>query len=355
MKIAAWNLNHRTIKKPIPETAIDVIRSLAADVLVLTEYVDGDDRIAFKQALRDMGLRYVSVSEKRLKHNQVLVASRFQHHEGGLTHPTESHAATNFHPITIPEFNLVIVGIRAPAYKTSAGVKAYWDELTVILGSRSDKKLILVGDVNGDPDAPRSVGGKYMRALRKQGWSIPSPTGEWSFISSDGLRKSRVDHLLASPSLSVSPAVYEAIVNGIATAGLKGAKPISDHAILCCEISSNRPAKNEVIMEIRAEGGSITLYGVRTMTGWIFNTEVVDQTPELIDEPSIEYSTPGVDTWSAALSLFGEKPWHMLSPGEVHQDFRRLILAEVEKRYRQQGSSPYSTLHKWRAACQSTG
>ena len=243
MKIAAWNLNHRIHKKPIPETVAAIIRTLSPDVLVLTEYVDADDREAFKHALRDIGPYHVSVSEKRPKHNQVLVASRLDHIDGGLPSPTESHAETNFLPITIPALDLVIVGMRAPAYTATAAVKAYWEELIVILEAVSTRKIILVGDVNGDPDSPRSTGGRYMAALRKKGWQVSSPAEPWSYISGDGLRKSRVDHLLASPAVNVVSAAYKDEVDDIVAAGPKNRKPISDHAILCCEVSISPPVR----------------------------------------------------------------------------------------------------------------
>ena len=52
MRIIAWNLNHRIQPKVIPQGVPEVIRGLAPDIVVLTEYVDGDGRLAFKQALR---------------------------------------------------------------------------------------------------------------------------------------------------------------------------------------------------------------------------------------------------------------------------------------------------------------
>ena len=55
MRIAAWNLNHRTKEKTIPLTALHGIDSVNADILVLTEYVDGPSRTEFKRSLADMG------------------------------------------------------------------------------------------------------------------------------------------------------------------------------------------------------------------------------------------------------------------------------------------------------------
>jgi hypothetical protein len=48
----------------------------------------------------------------------------------------------------------------------------------------------------------------------------------------------------------------------------------------------------QVIMEIGAEGGSITLFGIHSERGWLYSTSVSDWTPELIDEEAIRYDPP---------------------------------------------------------------
>ena len=56
----------------------------------------------------------------------------------------------------------------------------------------------------------------------------------------------------------------------------------------------------ETILEVGGEGGSITLYGVRTANGWLFSREVIDQSPELINEAAIQHRSEIVDSWPAA-------------------------------------------------------
>jgi hypothetical protein len=63
--------------------------------------------------------------------------------------------------------------------------------------------------------------------------------------------------------------------------------------------------ESEVIIELGAEGGSITLSGFRTDRGWSFWREVTDWTPELIDEERIHHESAVVDSWEAALKLLG--------------------------------------------------
>lgn len=43
----------------------------------------------------------------------------------------------------------------------------------------------------------------------------------------------------------------------------------------------------EVILQVGAEGGDVTLYGMLTKNGWLFSRQVIDQTPELLNEPWI--------------------------------------------------------------------
>ena len=55
--------------------------------------------------------------------------------------------------------------------------------------------------------------------------------------------------------------------------------------------------ESEVIIELGAEGGSITLSGFRTERGWSFSRALTDWTPELIDEERIQHQSAVVDSW----------------------------------------------------------
>jgi len=69
-------------------------------------------------------------------------------------------------------------------------------------------------------------------------------------------------------------------------------------------------AKCEVIVEVLAEGGSITLYGIRNGPGWIFARSVNDFTPELVDEDTILHKSARVESWGAALGLLDKYRWY---------------------------------------------
>jgi hypothetical protein len=87
--------------------------------------------------------------------------------------------------------------------------------------------------------------------------------------------------------------------------------------------------QNEVILRAAAEGGGITLYGVRTDGGWLFSREVIDQTSTLLDEPGIEHRTNVVTTWEEALSLLDRYQWQRFAAIEVHPEFRDLVFEAV--------------------------
>jgi hypothetical protein len=109
--------------------------------------------------------------------------------------------------------------------------------------------------------------------------------------------------------------------------------------------------KSEVIIELGAEGGSITLYRWRTEQGWAFRREVVDWAPELFDDERIESKSPVVDTWEAALQLLDQYPWPKLYPISIHPQFRRQIWRAVQERV-QSSSEPFE---RWRELCRSKG
>ena len=59
--------------------------------------------------------------------------------------------------------------------------------------------------------------------------------------------------------------------------------------------------KSEIILKVGAEGGAITLYGVRDLDGWRYLTSALDQTPSLLpdeyDEPKNRKDSEVVNSW----------------------------------------------------------
>ena len=107
----------------------------------------------------------------------------------------------------------------------------------------------------------------------------------------------------------------------------------------------------KVIVEIGADGGSITLFGVNSPRGWLYSRSVGDWTPELIDEERIQHDSNVVDSWEAALGLLDQYPWHRLSPQRVHPEFRRQVLAAVQKRF-ESSDDPMGRMEDWCEVCE---
>lgn len=106
----------------------------------------------------------------------------------------------------------------------------------------------------------------------------------------------------------------------------------------------------EVILRVGAEGGDVTLYGVKTERGWRFSRTLVDQTPGLIDEPAIAHETGLVTTWDEALALIDRYPWQHLVPVVMHPEFASRVRVALEARTREKGRRPRREAD-WQTLC----
>lgn len=105
-----------------------------------------------------------------------------------------------------------------------------------------------------------------------------------------------------------------------------------------------------VILEVLAEGGGLTLYGQRLANEWRYSLESLDQTPWLIDEPTIQGRSKVVSSWEAAIALMDCYPWYRLMPGTIHPDFRAKVWLEFQHRQKANEGSPRKE-QVWREAC----
>ena len=95
-----------------------------------------------------------------------------------------------------------------------------------------------------------------------------------------------------------------------------------------------------VVLEVGAEGGSVTLVGRENDDGeWRFARITIDQTEALFGEADVEVSPPPVlrpedwvDGWEAGLTLMDRYPWVRLHPVTVHPDFVERVRVAVEER-----------------------
>jgi hypothetical protein len=238
MKVIAWNLAHQIKKRPIPDDLVDVIGALEADTVLFNEYVDEGIREPFKQAMRDAGFEWQAVSWTPARHNQIFAASRFPFEVGDLAPPQfDGSAISNFLHLKFADSPVEMVGMRAPAYKKAADKHAYWAELAAIMEAVKDRPILFAGDVNYDPFVKaKQVGAEMVPFHLCEGYQIPNPGGEWSYLAHSG-KGFRIDHVIHTPSLDVSEVEYIDRIRGRCLAGVKAARPISDHAVLRFELS----------------------------------------------------------------------------------------------------------------------
>lgn len=244
LRILAWNLNHRKTMKAIPHETVSAIYKLDVDLVILNEYTDGDRREPFKESLRDIGFSNILISQKIGRSNQVLIASKLDLEAGKLAAPTIGDSSrTNFLHVVLPSIGLNVVGLRCPMIKPRRDLNSYWDELRTIIDTTGLDPVVFIGDFNGDPDGKKSPAGTHLSELRANGWHVPAPVGDWSYISFDGSKRSRLDHVAGSPNIKVTAANYVTRVDETLLAGLSSEKPISDHAALVVEIGISHPCR----------------------------------------------------------------------------------------------------------------
>lgn len=236
-RIISWNLNHRTIEKPVPEDAVRFLIESGADLISLNEFVDGPSRIAFKDALTNAGFIHQFLSPSLGKNNQVFIASRMRIVAGDITPPTLTEAAiTNFLHVKIDDSDIELVGFRAPAYKLGSERHAYWKQMTDIIRANGHKNIVFVGDINYDPFINAKIETSAIYFEPDSQFTIPNPAGAWSFISANGKNTSRIDHAIVATGVAVSDVEYVATFNEIRLAGATAARAITDHAVLAFSI-----------------------------------------------------------------------------------------------------------------------
>ena len=110
--------------------------------------------------------------------------------------------------------------------------------------------------------------------------------------------------------------------------------------------------ESEVILEVGAEGGSVTLYGIHSHRGWVFTRHSIDQSAALsLGEPVETSNSQTVASWAEALALLDSYPWHRLYPLQVHPEFRRAVFDAVKLRYGVAENSVWNRLADWKTIC----
>jgi endonuclease/exonuclease/phosphatase family metal-dependent hydrolase len=179
----------------------------------------------------------MSVTSKRPRQNQVLVATRSPHALGPTAMPRiEDSADVNFIHLELAEPRIGVVGLRAPAYPKSVDRTRYWIHLAEVLCHLPPSIGIIIGDVNTDPFRRTDIGARTLKSLEGHGWTMPDPLGDWSYISKTGTSRSRIDHVLVRDNARLVSATYVDRVGGTVLASAHGGGGISDHAALQVDI-----------------------------------------------------------------------------------------------------------------------
>jgi hypothetical protein len=93
-----------------------------------------------------------------------------------------------------------------------------------------------------------------------------------------------------------------------------------------------------VILEARAEGGSLTVVGIKADNAWRFrvvrNEAALYDLLKEEDREGLVFrdESDWVGSWPDALELLDKYHWHELHAGQVHPEFRQKVWAAVQRR-----------------------
>ena len=147
-----------------------------------------------------------------------------------------------------------------------------------------------------------------------------------------------------------------------ATRALRDAMPRVDHLgrVIPIRVAADGSV---VVLEVGAEGGSLTLIGRESDDGaWRFARVTDDQSEALFGETDVPITAPDlsaltwVDSWEAGLKLMDRYPWAQLHPVFVHPKFVERVRAAVEERLKGVGTSRVQyAAEKWERLFQVMG
>lgn len=290
-RILAWNVNHRASKRRIPDWVASSILATSPDIVVLTEYVEGDDHAEFLKALRSGGLAGVLLTAKTNGENQVLIASREAFDEGELrAPPIYSSVPLNALHIKFQGTGLNVLGFRMPSGKQFDVQfrRPTWDWLIEAAAHLRDKPSLVIGDFNTAPGDSASKCGDYIDRMLRMGW-IHRPESGCSYRHSSGSER-QIDHCFASPKVNVLHAEYRWDFHAAAPDAASGKVGIPDHAMLVVDLDCRTRAQRSQEL-----GGEMCTVG---KDGKLSNGEIMLEM--LGDEPDVSHTSLA---WAKQLGL----------------------------------------------------
>jgi hypothetical protein len=234
VKIVAWNLNHRAARRRIPTWVVSAVESVAPDVAIFTEYVEGQDHDRFLADLSDIGLNHACVSSQVKGQNQVLIASRSELVRGGLlAPPIHPSVPPNALHVLIASTGINVLGFRMPAFVGSEAKmlkRQTWEWIFKVADALHGAPAIIAGDFNTAVEDGMSYCGDCISQLISKGWSHARPAVGCSFRHNSGSERV-IDHAFLSPELLLVASEYSWAFQELSTEAKSARVGVPDHAM----------------------------------------------------------------------------------------------------------------------------
>ena len=235
MRVLTWNVNHRAARRTIPDWIAAAIEGCKPDVVVLTEYVEGDDHGKFLSSLASQGLVSTEISCRTPRENQVLIASRQRLRRGELAAPALHRSVpSNALHVVLEDSGLNVLGFRMPAFEKEdrALKRPVWQWLLDSAETLRASPAVIAGDLNTAPGDDAKTCGDCLGELSQSGWQHVRPDSGFSWKSAQHGTQRQLDHVFFSPALPPAQAEYLWGFHSLADDAASGNVGIPDHAIL---------------------------------------------------------------------------------------------------------------------------
>lgn len=235
MRLLTWNLNHRAAQRIIPDWVPIAIGNQNPDLVVITEYVQGDTHSKFVRALAVQGLPHTQVSMRTEGQNQILIASK-SILSSGCIHGLDLHPAvpSNTLHVFVDDYQIQLIGFRMPAFKSKDRKmkRTVWEWLISTSRSLESHRAIVTGDLNTALGDSTNYCGDCLPVLTQYGWqhAIPADGFSWKSARHGTLR--RIDHTFLSPIMPAGSSKYLWDFESMATDAASARVGVPDHAML---------------------------------------------------------------------------------------------------------------------------
>ena len=230
MRVLSWNI--RAGGGGRTAAIVAAVAAHEADVLVISEYRDGDAGARLRAGLDQLGYRWRTTVVPPKGCNGVLIASRRRFRQVG---PVSDAVAEPWRLVDVAIGNLLLTGVYMPNLRAK---EPYWQALIGALGTRASRAALAIGDFNTcqaylDEAGASDVTAHFLDAVAATGfcdlWRHRYPEErEFSWYSHRG-NGFRIDHAFLSPRANTrAGAVWYSHAERLAG--------LSDHSALLVEL-----------------------------------------------------------------------------------------------------------------------